>query len=135
METVSESVTHLLRNPRKYGTFDLIYAGGLYDYLSDVFARRLTDSLLTALRPGGRLLIGNFAPGLVETGFMEAFMDWFLIYRTTAQVQAIADGLTGDVADCEIVADDDGQVVYLMLTKVVESAPASAGLAATASVA
>src|SRR5262249_24810441 len=38
---------------------DLIYSADLYDYLSDLVARRLATVLYSRLRPGGRLLIGN----------------------------------------------------------------------------
>ena len=61
-------------------------------------------------------MVGNFAPGLVETGFMEAFMDWFLIYRTAPQVGALVEELGPEVTH-EVMTDDSGQVVYLVLTR------------------
>ena len=62
-------------------------------------------------------MVGNFAPGLVETGFMEAFMDWFLIYRTEDEVRALASKVDAATASWDVVTDDSGQVVYLVLTK------------------
>jgi len=54
--------------------FDLIYAAGLFDYLSDRLCRRLTRNLVLRLNPGGRLLLANFLPGIRDVGYMETFM-------------------------------------------------------------
>lgn len=72
------------------GSFDLIYSAGLYDYLPDGLAKRLTRRLLQMLRPGGRLLIANFVPGGTGRGYMELFMDWTLILRNEAAMRALA---------------------------------------------
>jgi extracellular factor (EF) 3-hydroxypalmitic acid methyl ester biosynthesis protein len=72
------------------GRFDLIYSAGLYDYLPDSLARRLTTRLLQLLQPGGRLLIGNFVPAGTGRGYMELFMDWTLILRNEAQMVELA---------------------------------------------
>ena len=73
------------------GHFDLIYSAGLYDYLPDGLARRVTRRLLQMLRPGGRLLIANFVPGGTGRGYMELFMDWTLILRNEAALRALAE--------------------------------------------
>ena len=73
------------------GHFDLIYSAGLYDYLPDALARRLTRRLLQMLRPGGRLLIANFVPGGTGRGYMELFMDWTLILRNEAALRTLAE--------------------------------------------
>jgi hypothetical protein len=70
--------------------FDLVYTAGLYDYLRDDVARRLTQTLFTMINPGGSLLIANFLPGIRDRGYMESFMNWHLIYRTTAEIEALA---------------------------------------------
>ncbi|MGZ6125637.1 MAG: class I SAM-dependent methyltransferase, partial [Myxococcales bacterium] len=58
------------------GDFDLIYAAGLYDYLPDSIARRLTNVLSSRLAPEGELVIGNF-DHCRDAGYMEAIMGWF----------------------------------------------------------
>lgn len=73
------------------GRFDLIYSAGLYDYLPDVLATRLTRRLLAMLRPGGRLLLANFVPNGSGRGYMEVFMDWTLILRHEAALRALAE--------------------------------------------
>ena len=89
---VNQGVRELASGPlaQTLGDFDLIYSAGLYDYLPDTLAKRLTRRLLQMLRPGGRLLIANFVPGGTGRGYMELFMDWTLILRNEAAMQALA---------------------------------------------
>ena len=93
---VNEGVRELIHPARAaggaadLGRFELIYSAGLYDYLPDALARRLTARLVQMLAPGGRLLIANFVPGGSGRGYMELFMDWTLVLRTPAQMQALA---------------------------------------------
>jgi SAM-dependent methyltransferase len=71
------------------GTFDLIYAAGLYDYLDDQVASRLTAALANLLRPQGTLLVANFLPDIPDRAYMETFMDWRLVYRTLPQLESL----------------------------------------------
>ncbi len=93
IELVEASVLKLLRSGRELGAFDFIYSAGLYDYLSDDVARRLTAKLAGMLNPGGRLLIANMLPELPSAAYMEAVMDWWLVYRTLHQLKNLAGGL------------------------------------------
>ncbi len=95
------------------GRFDLIYSAGLYDYLPDALARRLTRRLLAMLRPGGRVLIANFVPGGSGRGYMELFMDWTLVLRTEAQMRALA--AAAGAAHATTFADPQRNVVYAEL--------------------
>jgi SAM-dependent methyltransferase len=92
VQVVNQGVRELLSGPTAgaLGTFDLIYSAGLYDYLPDMLARRLTARLLQMLRPGGRLLIGNFVPSGSGRGYMELFMDWALIVRNEVAMREMA---------------------------------------------
>lgn len=95
------------------GRFDLIYSAGLYDYLPDALARRLTRRLLGMLRPGGRVLIANFVPGGSGRGYMELFMDWTLVLRSEAQMRELADA--AGAAHAGTFADPPRNVVYAEL--------------------
>src|SRR5258708_5443003 len=64
------------------GKFHFIYVSGLFDYLSDRLAVRLTAGLFDRLLPGGKLWIANFAKDIFHAGYMEAFMDWWLTFRS-----------------------------------------------------
>ena len=49
---------------------------------------------------------------------MEASMDWRLIYRTHADMQALTDALpSGDVSEVQIFDDDDATITFLLVTK------------------
>jgi extracellular factor (EF) 3-hydroxypalmitic acid methyl ester biosynthesis protein len=93
------------------GRFDLIYSAGLYDYLPDTLARRLTRRLLGLLRPGGRLLVANFVPGGSGRGYMELFMDWTLVLRNEAAMRAMAEA--AGAASITSFHDPHRNVVYV----------------------
>jgi extracellular factor (EF) 3-hydroxypalmitic acid methyl ester biosynthesis protein len=115
---IRASIRRLLVEPTAYGEFDLVYAAGLFDYLQDEVARRLTSSIFAALRPGGRMLVANFAPSLRDIGYMEAIMDWRLIYRDDGAVEQLADRLPRErVCEQTVSRDNHGNVVYLAARK------------------
>lgn len=98
--------------------FDLAYAAGLYDYLPDAAARRLTQTMFAMLNPGGTLLVANFLPGIRDRGYMESFMDWHLIYRTMAEVEALGAGLPADrIARTRVFEDPTGNIGFLEVVK------------------
>ena len=112
------TVGDLLRRTVRFTDFDLAYAAGLYDYLEDDVARALTATLFRTLRPGGRLLIANFTPATRDAAFMEAVMDWHLVYRTPEQVRALAASLPGEhVAGVTQFSDDNGHITYMRVEK------------------
>ena len=118
VKPVRGSVRRLLVNATSLGTFDLIYSAGLYDYLPAPTARALTHALFSALRPGGTLLVANFAPSLPDIGYMEAIMDWRLIYRDEGEVEEFADDIpTDEIASKDMFRDEPGNVVYLTLRR------------------
>jgi hypothetical protein len=99
---------------RTLGRFNLVYAAGLYDYLPDAIAKALTRRLFGLLHPGGRLLLGNFSTGIAETAFMEAIMDWPLLWRTQAEIAAFASSIpAADIASQTVWPDATGTCWYL----------------------
>ena len=88
--TVRGSVKTVLNGQVDGEGYDFVYAAGLYDYLSTPLARRLTQKMFELLRPGGLLLVANFAKGTSGVGYMESFMDWHLRYRDAAEVADFA---------------------------------------------
>jgi SAM-dependent methyltransferase len=111
---VAASVRTLLGNAAsRYGTFNFIYASGLYDYLPDRVATRLTHSLLSLLRPGGKLWISNFAPDIRDRGYMEACMDWWLIFRDERQMQSLVEGLNVPDLSARTFREPEQNIVFL----------------------
>jgi extracellular factor (EF) 3-hydroxypalmitic acid methyl ester biosynthesis protein len=116
--TVAASVRDLMTGRLDLGQFDGIYAAGLYDYLRPSTARRLTKTLFDCLRPGGRLLVANFLEGIECVGYMEAYMDWYLIYRTPDEMAAVASDIPfARIAEQRQFAETNGNITFLDLRK------------------
>ena len=89
VEPVDGSVRGLLAKKHQIGSFDLIYAAGLYDYLSEKVAVRLTQVCLEMLKPGGTFLFANFSDEMADDGYMESYMNWELLQRSEADMWRI----------------------------------------------
>jgi SAM-dependent methyltransferase len=75
------------------GPFDLVLVNGLYDYLNDRAAVRLTEAVLTRLcRPGGTFYFSCTAVGNPFRWPLEYLMEWQLIERDEAAVRALLPG-------------------------------------------
>ena len=114
----NSSVADLLSGKADLGTFDFIYTLGLYDYLEQRVARLLTKRLTNMLRPRGELLIANFAPELLDVGYMEAIMDWWLVYRDEALFADVLSGIdASSYSNAQIFRDPHEVIVYVNIRK------------------
>lgn len=112
------SIRRLLTPDAGLTGFDFIYSAGLYDYLDAPLATALTRALFSALNSKGRLLVANFAPELPDVGYMEAIMDWWLIYRDENALLSLTTGIpTDEVSSVRTWRDAAGNVVYLELRR------------------
>lgn len=118
VRTVPGSVRQILSGKANPGKYDFVYAAGLFDYLSAPVAAALTRRMFEMTLPGGLMLIPNFLTGARDTGYMEAFMDWHLIYRDHADMRALVTALPqSEVADYQVFDDDDDAITFLLVTK------------------
>jgi hypothetical protein len=116
--TVTAGIRRLLTGRLALGRFDLVYSAGLYDYLPQATARRLTGVLFAMLPPGGRLLVANFVPGIRDVGYMESYMDWRLTYRTTEELRDVATAIDPDqIGGADVWTEENDNVAFLLLTK------------------
>jgi hypothetical protein len=112
------SVRQVLGRKVNAGSFDFVYAAGLFDYLAAPVAAALTSRLFEMTRSGGTLLIPNFAAGARDSGYMESFMDWHLIYRTHDEMRALAASLpAAAVTNVEVFDDEDATITFLLVEK------------------
>lgn len=117
-ETIHASVVDIIRNKVPLPTFDFIYSLGVYDYLSDKLAKRLTKRLFQLLNPGGRLLIINYHPDSPTIAYMEAVMDWWLIYRDEDQMQALVEELPKEtIKGIDIFVESNQTINFMEIEK------------------
>jgi hypothetical protein len=80
------------------GPFDLVLAGGLFDYLDDEVATGLVQSALTDLvAPGGLLYFSNISTEHPYANMMRFLVDWQLIERDEAAIRALVRDTNVDV--------------------------------------
>lgn len=73
--------------------YDMIYSAGLFDYFTEPVAQMAAQKMLDAVKPGGRVIIGNFSKDNPCVPFMELILDWHLIYRSEADLLRIFKGM------------------------------------------
>lgn len=119
VRTVHGSIADLLMGRHKdLAEFDFVYAAGLYDYLSQRLATRMTTWMFNATRPTGLTLLTNYARDIVGDGYMEAFMQWELIFRTPEELMDTASRIAPDqIANVRTYHEDDGMVIFVELRK------------------
>lgn len=69
--------------------YDFVYCAGLFDYLSDAFCQKLSEILYSWVKPGGLFLTTNVADYNPRRLTMEYIMEWTLIYRSGAGLEAL----------------------------------------------
>jgi hypothetical protein len=115
---VEASIGRMIVRPLVHGRFDLIYAAGLYDYLDDSTAIRLTTGMFSALKPRGRLMFANFCTGVPDYGYMDAFMDWRLLQRDEPEMQRLIDALPADeAARVSLFRGQNRATIYALIEK------------------
>ena len=91
IQLVEANVFRHLREAAKQGqTFDLIYTLGLTDYLDTRAMQLLHQLMKSCLAPNGRIVLANFVPNHISTGWMDAVMDWQLICRDERELAGYA---------------------------------------------
>ena len=118
VKPVEGSVKGLLRRAYDLGTFDLIYASGLYDYLPKKIGVRLLQRMCELLKPNGEILFANFSDEITTDGYMETFMDWPLILRSADDMwEIINESIDRNEYDAEVYYGSNRNMVYAKLRK------------------
>ncbi len=79
---IRKAIKNIIVRGMDYKEYDLIYSAGLFDYLTDPVAFMAANQLFKCLRPGGKLVIGNFNVSNPNRVGMEYALDWELIHRS-----------------------------------------------------
>ncbi|MCP4116536.1 MAG: cyclic nucleotide-binding domain-containing protein [Desulfobacteraceae bacterium] len=83
---------------------DIIYSGGLFDYLDDDLFVLLANRCYDQLGPGGSLMVGNFRPNSDKV-FMDRLLEWRLVYRDAEALVSLF-AKTKFTSDIEVVAEE-----------------------------
>lgn len=114
---------NLVRLPKKrkllqqMADADLVVCTGFFDYLEDDAAIELLKTFWQLLRPGGQALVFNFAPWNPTRAYMEWIGNWYLLYRTRADLEQLARRAGLAANDFEVTAEASGVDLLLRLTK------------------
>jgi SAM-dependent methyltransferase len=95
------------------GPFDALLCTGLFDYLEPAAAVGLVKLFWQSLSPGGWLVIGNFGPENPTRAYMEWIGNWYLKYRTAAELMDLAEQAGIPRGSASVMAERTG--VNLML--------------------
>jgi SAM-dependent methyltransferase len=126
--TVPGDVFRAVRRLAREPAFDVVVAGGLFDYLDDRSATWLLTRLRRLLAPGGALCFTNLAPGNPYAGWLHHLADWRMIYRDEADVRRLLRAAgAGPEEAVEVSRDTTG---YAVLVRCVRPAVARAELGA-----
>lgn len=118
IRTYLADIRKMLTGRLDYGKFDLIYSTGLYDYLNAKIAKKLTRHLFSMLQPGGKLVIANFLPTIDDIGYMEACMDWFLIYRDRFDMLGLTELIEqSEIQGVTISVEENQNIVFLEVVR------------------
>ncbi len=77
------------RTRHDIGKFDIIYSSGLTDYLERKLFVALLNRGYEHLKPGGRMIVGNFSPQNPNRAWMDHILQWRLIHRSPEEMKSI----------------------------------------------
>jgi extracellular factor (EF) 3-hydroxypalmitic acid methyl ester biosynthesis protein len=114
---------NLVRLPKKRRLVEslqdasLIVCTGFFDYLEDPQAVELLTLFWRLLRSGGRALVFNFAPWNSTRAYMEWIGNWYLLYRTRADLARLARSAEIPAESYAVTAEATGIDLLLTLCK------------------
>ena len=100
VRTLEGDVVWCAESIEEQGPYDLIVAGGLFDYLDDKWAKKTLSLVLGGwLAPGGKLFFTNLATENPFRLWMRCVVNWTVIERTEQDlVELVSSARTSNVA-------------------------------------
>ncbi len=117
---VRENLFRLASHPTKAASLtnaDFLACLGFFDYLEPNHAMAMLKQFWKSLRPGGQMLVGNFSSHCQARPYMEWVGNWYLVYRTSEELHALA-AKAGIPDGCyQVRAESQGINLLLEATK------------------
>jgi extracellular factor (EF) 3-hydroxypalmitic acid methyl ester biosynthesis protein len=93
--------------------YDLVWSGGLFDYLPDRLFVALLSRMVTWTRPGGRIVVGNFSRHNPSRRYMELVGEWILCHRDETALRALANKAHLPADRVEVFGEAEGVNLFL----------------------
>jgi hypothetical protein len=113
------SVRDILAGRIRIPKSDVIYASGLFDYLDTRAGALLVNRMLAAANVGGSVIVPNLSPRSEEIGYMEAVMDWWMCYRTEADMRELLPAGAADRCRAATFVTSDERVAWLTIDRLI----------------
>ncbi|MEA2571233.1 MAG: extracellular factor 3-hydroxypalmitic acid methyl ester biosynthesis protein [Acidobacteriota bacterium] len=97
--------------------FDLVLAGGLFDYLPEKHAIYLIEHSYSLLKQGGAFFFTNIAAGNPYRPLIEYFGDWFLIERSEADIRRYCEAAGIPAHEISITREETGLTLLIEVTR------------------
>ena len=111
---VNKAIKNVITRGLSDADFDVIYSAGLFDYFSDPVAQLGAKALFKHLKPGGKLVIGNFNQTTPNQFTMRLALDWSLIYRSEEDLKRLYGSLGGEL---HIEQEAEGVNLFCVIRK------------------
>lgn len=118
VDYLNASVRTMLATPKlskKWGEFDFVYSMGLFDYLTPPVASAVIQKLYQLLKPGGRMVVGNFHVSNPSRYYMEYWLDWVIYYRTEEEFRNLLRNAPS--AEVDVSYETTGAQMFLHVKK------------------
>lgn len=114
---IEGNVIKVIKQFKKTQKFDLIVAGGLFDYLTDKHIRTLLFNIYTMLETGGKFLFTNIAKKNPYRPWIEYMANWVLIERDEEDYKrlVVEAGLPADIM--ELKREETGLTILIEIIK------------------
>ncbi|MEM7232517.1 MAG: cyclic nucleotide-binding domain-containing protein [Planctomycetota bacterium] len=99
---------------------DLIYSAGVIDYFRDRFVVRMLNFIYDSLRPGGRVVLGNFHPSNPDRPFLDHIVEWRLIHRDEEDMRRIVSESKFAEGTVDVVFENEGVNLFLVAERQLE---------------
>lgn len=97
--------------------FDLVLAGGLFDYLPEKHAIYLIEHSYSLLKRGGTFFFTNIATGNPYRPLIEYFGDWFLLERSETDIRHYCQAAGIPAHEVSITREETGLTLLIEVTR------------------